>query len=280
MTRTRLSLLLVAVLAAWPAAAQKTPQVGPGYRMGAEDLVKVDVVEAPSLATQARVSDAGTLEVPVLGAVQAAGLTPAELEAALEQRLEADYLEKATVRVQVLELRSQTVTVIGAVANPGSYGYPGGWTLLEAISAAGGLTAERGDEVRILRRASNGLSDQVSIPLDELISRTTPKVDLPVFADDVINVEKTHPVTIYLLGEAAKTGAIPFKSTDRVSLLTVIASVGGLSDRASPHLQIKRRGADGKLTEIEANYKRILEGRDPDVELRDGDIVVVKESFF
>jgi hypothetical protein len=84
----------------------------------------------------------------------------------------------------------------------------------------------------------------------------------------------------YLLGEVASPGAITFKSTDRLTLLAAIARAGGLSERASSKIRIQRPGADGKMTEITARYKRILSGDEPDPELRDGDVIVVKESFF
>ncbi|HEX6201366.1 MAG TPA: hypothetical protein VF100_00100, partial [Thermoanaerobaculia bacterium] len=76
------------------------------------------------------------------------------------------------------------------------------------------------------------------------------------------------------------TGAMEVPSTAGVTLLTVIARAGGLSERASPRITVRRRGADGLMNELRAHYKRILEGRDPDLELVDGDIVVVAESFF
>jgi protein involved in polysaccharide export with SLBB domain len=87
-------------------------------------------------------------------------------------------------------------------------------------------------------------------------------------------------VTIYLLGEVSATGAMQFKSTEPVTLLTVIARAGGLTDRASPRLRVKRRDGDGMMQELQAHYGRILNGQEPDLELRDGDLVVVKESFF
>ena len=267
------------MLACAPALAQG-PVASADYRLGPKDRLKVEVFEVPELNAEARVADDGTVTLPVLGAVPASGLTADELAASIEQRLEADYVNRATVRVELTEVLSKTVTVLGAVAKPGTLGHPGRWTLLEAITAAGGLTAEHGDVIRVQRRAANGLTDQVTLPLEDLAQRLDPSLNLPVFPDDVINVERTRTVTIYLLGEVTTAGAMQFKSTEPVTLLTVIARAGGLTDRASPKLRIKRRGDDGLMHEIEANYRRILDGQDPDLDLEDGDILVVKESFF
>jgi protein involved in polysaccharide export with SLBB domain len=60
----------------------------------------------------------------------------------------------------------------------------------------------------------------------------------------------------------------------------VIAKAGGLTDRASNSIRIKRRGLDGKDAETIANYRRIVAGKDPDPVLRADDVLIVKESFF
>ncbi len=78
----------------------------------------------------------------------------------------------------------------------------------------------------------------------------------------------------------SKPGAVDFKSTERITLLATIARSGGLTDRAAKSIRIKRADAPAGTPEIEVDYKRILAGKDPDVELRQGDIVIVKESFF
>ena len=59
-----------------------------------------------------------------------------------------------------------------------------------------------------------------------------------------------------------------------------IAKAGGLNDRASNTIRIKRRGADGKDIEIRANYRRIVSGKEPDAVLKPDDVLIVKESFF
>jgi polysaccharide biosynthesis/export protein len=274
------ALVCAALAVAPPATAQSPPQVASSYRLGAADRVRVAVAEVPQLGFTGALSPAGTITVPVVGEVPAAGLTAAELAAELERRLEADYLARATVTVEVLEVQARSVSVLGAVKSPGTYGFAGDWTLLEAIGAAGGLAADRGNTVRVVRRADNGLSDQIELPLADLVDRADARLNLPVLPNDVIHVERATKVTIYLLGEVASVGAMELPSTERMTLLTAIARAGGLTDRASPRITIKRHGADGRITDFQVHYKRILSGRDPDVELAHGDIVLVEESFF
>lgn len=262
------------------AQGQAPSAVSASYELGPRDLVRIEVFEVPELNVEARVEEDGTVTLPVVGAVPALGLTAGELERSLETLLEESFVNRATVQVELTEVLSKTVTVIGAVARPGTLGHPGDWTLVEAITAAGGLTEGHGRHVHVQRRAANGLSDQVSVPIDELVARMDPTLNLPVLPDDVINVERIRTVTIYLLGEVANKGALQFRGSGAPTLLTVIAQAGGLTDRASPRLVVKRRGEDGLMREIKAHYGDILDGDAPDLDLQDGDLVVVKESFF
>jgi polysaccharide biosynthesis/export protein len=252
-----------------------------GYRLGPKDLVEIRVLELPELASlERRVSEKGTINLPFLGEVAAAGLTDAELAARIKTELEREMLQRASVAVQVREFRARPIAVIGAVNTPGNLEFAGRWTLLEAITAAGGLSDSHGRTAYILRHADNGLSDQIAIDLDDLFVRADPRMNIPIFPNDLINIPVTLEVTIYFLGEVAQPGALTFKSTERITVLTAVSRAGGLTDRAARKILIRREDASGKSQEIEVDYKRLVAGKDPDIQLRAGDVVVVKESFF
>jgi polysaccharide export outer membrane protein len=270
--------LLLSLLAAAGHAQGKDPT----YRIGPRDMLVVRVDEDAKLNGDHRVAEDGTVNIPLVGDVPVAGKTPSEVAAVLKKLLEDKYMQRASVDVQVTQFLSRPIAVIGAVNRPGNLGFSGRWTVLEALTAAGGLAENHGNVVYILRRADNGLSDQVTINLDELMVRGDPKVNLPIFANDLINVPGTIELTIYCLGQVARPGAMQFKSNERISVLTAIAHAGGLTDRASSKIQIKRvAGASASgPNEIIVDYKKILAGKEPDLELRQGDVLVVKESFF
>jgi polysaccharide export outer membrane protein len=273
-----LSLLAVAP----PLPAQTVPvggSAGPSYRLGPKDLIAIKVVEVPDLNVESRVSESGTVTLPLIGDVPAEGLTEAGFAQRLKELLEAKYVNRATVSIEVREFRSRPITVIGAVKTPGNLAFSGRWTLIEALAAAGGLADAHGDVVYVMRRAENGLTDQVAIRVDNLFVQGDPKSNIPIFANDLINVPSTIEVTVFCLGEVLSPGALKFKSTERISVLSVIARAGGLSDRASKKLSIKRRRGEALLEEIEVDYKRILAGKEPDVALHDGDVLVIKESL-
>lgn len=273
-----LSLLASVSLALLPPALAQEPARAAGYRIGPKDLVRIQVYEVPELNGERRVGENGTINLPQLGDVAAAGLTDEELESRLRELL-SRYVQRATVNVELVEFRFKPITVIGAVRQPQALAFSGRWSLLEAITAAGGLAEGHGGKIYVLRRADNGLSDQVVVDARDLLVRADPKVNLPIYANDLINVPAASEVTIYCLGEVATPGAIAFKSTDRVTLLAAIARAGGLTDRAASRILVRRAGA-GTGSELTVDYKRILAGKEPDLELRSGDVVVVKESFF
>ena len=270
--------VVLGLLLAVPAHTQAP--VSSGYRIGPKDLVEIKVFEVPELNIERRVAEEGTINLPLIGDVPVQGLTDVELASRLKALLEAKYVQRASVAVQVREFRSKPISVLGAVKQPGNLALSGRWTLLEALSAAGGLTDAHADTIYVLRRAENGLSDQISINVDDLMVRADPNANVPIFANDIINVPAKVEVAVFCLGQVAHPGAVSFQSTERITVLTAIARAGGLTDRASRDIQIKRRDHTGRDLDLEANYRRIVTGKDADISLQSGDVVIVKESFF
>jgi polysaccharide export outer membrane protein len=270
-------LVLIGILTApVPATAQSNAS---GYRVGPKDLIEVQVLEEPKFNGEIRVAEDGTIDLPYVGSLSVQGRTVNEVASDVRRLLERDLLQRATVTAQVKEFRSRPISVIGAVKEPGNLQFSGRWTLVEAITAAGGLSSEYGKTIYVMRRADSGLSAQLQIPVDELMLRANPSLNIPIYAGDLINVSPAVDVTVYCLGEVNRPGAVVFKDTERISLLTAIANVGGPTDRAGKRAFIQRQTAEGQ-TEIEVDLKRIIDGRSPDVLLQAGDVIVVKESFF
>ena len=270
-------LIFVVLAACWsrPTAAQSAD-----YRIGARDLVELKVLEAPDFDGELRVNDDGVVNHPILGELRIGGRTRSEAIDLITESLEARYIQKgrATVSLDIREVRSRAINVIGAVKNPGELEFSGRWTLVEALTAAGGLTQSHGNIVHVIRRA-NGLTDQIEVSLDDLLVRADPTVNLPLRANDLVNVPETIDVTLYCLGEVQSPGPLVFKSNERITLLTAIARAGGLTDRAARRIQIQRQDRSGRTEQIVVDYRAIVSGRQPDVELRRGDVINVKQSF-
>jgi len=280
-------LALVSVVADGLASSAAPPTATPtrapsrwDYRIGPKDLLDIHVSEIPDLNVERRVSEDGTIALPLLGSFSVRGFTAAEAADRLKRLLESKYVQRATVDIQVKEYRSRPISVIGAVNSPGPLAFSGRWTLLEALTAAGGLASNHGNTIYVLRRADNGLSDQLAVSVNDLMLRADPTVNIPIYSNDLINVPAEVDVTVYCLGQVASPGALTFKSSDRITLLAAISRAGGLTDRASNHIVIKNAHPVDGQAQITANYGQILAGRAPDITLSGGDIIVVKESFF
>jgi len=252
------------------------------YRIGPQDVLIVKVYETPELNTPdgVRVGADGRISLPNAGGITVAGLNENDAALEIKRVLEQCCVNRATVTVQVKEYRHKPISVIGAVARPGPLPSSGRMTLLDVLMAAGSVGPGHGDVVYVIRHADNGLTDQLTVRIDDLLLRGDARVNVPIFPGDLVNVPASVEVTIFCLGEVKTPGAITFKSTDRMTLLTAIARAGGLTDRASNKLLIKREGVGNVIEELQVDYKAVLAGKVPDPALKENDVIVVKESFF
>lgn len=279
--KRHLILATLIVLAAFSAAAQSDlPLLTSDTTIGPRDVLEVRVLEDPTISGRAVVNDDGQIILNVVGKVRVAGLTPPQVEASLRQLLESKYITKATVSVQVSEYGSKPISIVGSVHNPGRIGASGGMTLIQALTQAGGLTPGYGKELYILRTGSNGLSEQLSIDIEELMVSGNPDLNIPLAPNDLINVPIDTPVTIYVMGEVMKPGKAQFRRSQTPTLLQAIADAGGPTDRAAKNAIIKRTLTAGKQERLVINYRDIIKGKKPDVVLQDNDTVVVEESIF
>ncbi len=270
--------LATAILLQPLSAAQEPPSVTP-YRIGPRDKVQISVAELEGLDRELEVAEDGSIAMSELGRVDTEGLTAEQLAVRIRTQLESKGLRTATVSVSVTYRSSRPVSILGAVNKPGIHHVPRRATLMEVILNAG-LGTTHGPDIIISRRAANGLSDEVRITVEDLLETGDPRVNIPILGGDVIRVPPARELTVYFLGAVVETGSQTFRGNQPVTLLTSLLGSGGLSETASNKILIRRLEASGQRREIVVNYRRMLKGHDPDVELADGDIIIVKESFF
>ena len=251
-----------------------------GQIIGPKDQLQIRVDQMPALPSEYEVGADGTITLGVAGRIDVQGLTEEQLANRIEALLLEQGLRRANVDVRVTAYRSRPVTVLGAVSQPGNQTIPGRSTLLDVLLAAGGLAETHGETVRVRRRADNGLSDQVEVAVDALFERGDLDANLPISPGDVIHVPEARTVRVLLMGEVANVGELTFRGGERATVLTAIAKAGGLSETAADKITIQRLNDSGGRTEIVVDFQRILNGRDSDVALEDGDLLVIKESFF
>ncbi|MBV8516525.1 MAG: SLBB domain-containing protein [Acidobacteria bacterium] len=271
-------LSLIVVLATF-ASAQELPILSNDSPVGPRDTLDIKVLEDPTMSGRTVINDDGSVALNVVGKVQVAGLTASQIEARLKTLLETSFITKATVSVQVVEFASKPISVVGAVVRPGRIGATGNTTLIQAITQAGGLTPGYGRELYVLRTGRNGLSEQVAIDIEDLMVNGNADLNIPLAPNDLVNVPLDTPVTVYVTGEVMRPGKAQFRRSQTPTLLQAIADAGGLTDRASRKIIIKRM-VNGKETTLRADYKNIVRGRVRDVVLLDNDTVVVDEALF
>ena len=147
-----------------PASPAKTPagDTSNSYVIGASDLLTVTVWKQATLSGTMLVRPDGMISIPLLGDVQAAGLTPLQLSAQIATKLKK-FIQDPSVSVLVSQIHSKVIYMLGEVGKKGPIDMTPGMTLLQAISCAGGLTdyANKG-KIYILR---NQAGKQVKIPV-------------------------------------------------------------------------------------------------------------------
>ncbi|HEY9156543.1 polysaccharide biosynthesis/export family protein [Candidatus Binatus sp.] len=167
-----------------PHAAAKAAEP---YVIGSDDELEVIVWTQPQLSGKVIVASDGTIAMPLIGRVPAAGLTPDTLKADLEKRY-ARYVHGANVTVRVSDPASHVFYVLGQVTKPGVYKLHSGEVLSQALAEAGGLGefADAG-KIRILRRKEN---ETVVLTVNYNVVRSGGDLsaDVPVEPGDTVSV--------------------------------------------------------------------------------------------
>lgn len=161
------------------------------YRIGVGDKLGVRVFQVEDLSFDELVVDtSGNINLPLIGAVQGAGLTAAEMSTAIAGRLAAQYLRNPQVSVTVKEAASQKITVDGAVTKPGVYEMRGSTSLLQAVAMAEGPTRVADlTKVAVFR----SIEGRRSVALFDLSAiRQGREADPQVLGDDVIVVDTSR----------------------------------------------------------------------------------------
>jgi polysaccharide biosynthesis/export protein len=152
--------------AALPAASQG---VGTdSYVIGASDVLTVTVWKEPTLSGMLLVRPDGKISLPLLGDVQASGLTPLELANQVAEKLKK-YVQNPNVSVVVSQIHSKVVYLLGEVGKKGPVDMTPGMTLLEAISTAGGLTDFANTKKMYILRDEDGKHKRIPVHYKEAL---------------------------------------------------------------------------------------------------------------
>jgi polysaccharide export outer membrane protein len=265
--------LLLVFAAATIAGAQEN-----NYVLGAHDVLTITVFDQEDLSGAFTVDGDGSFTYPLIGRVNAAGLTLRQLEAELKKRLAAGYLKNPQLSVKVDEYRSKRVFIVGEVRQPGTYTLMANTSLIEALSRAGSTTADAIGEVVVVRGNGGGESTGPVLP-DQAQQAEVVRVDLKELEAGVlsknVNVRDGDTIfvprgeKIYVSGQVKSPGAYSIQKG--TTLLQVLSLAGGVTDR----------GASGrtKVIRIVGGQKKEFKLKLDDV-VEPGDTIVVPERYF
>jgi polysaccharide export outer membrane protein len=227
----------------------------------------MNVFGRPELTTTVYVSDAGTIDVPLAGSIPVAGLTPSEAaERIATAYREGEYLVDPQVNLVLAALRSQQISVVGEVGNPGRYPLDTRTSILDALALAGGVT-ERGEERAFILRRREGGVDRFEVDLRDLFATGTGQI-VELRAGDTVLVPKAP--LFYIYGEIRSPNSYALRPD--MTVIEAIAVAGGLTERGSSRrVEVKRKGKDGRTRAVDIGIDEPVQ---PD------DIINVRERIF
>jgi len=288
----------IVLLCTWPSLVQSVPAstqavsvaadaTSGEYQIGPDDVLTVNVADAPEFGGRFRVSDSGVIEIPGLGAaIHAEGQTPIELAHTIRDALlEAKQLRDPRVTVFVDEYHGRTITVLGAVSKPGVYSLAKHTNVLEALSMAGGALPNSGNTVTIVRGRASAEATNTTVgsvqtmDLARLLKGEDSTDGLEVRNGDVINVAAAQ--IVYVVGAVMKPGGFAMVDpASGVSVVQALALAEGFRPIAATHrgLIIRQSTSDHARQEIPVDVAQMMVGKTSDVVLAPNDILYIPES--
>lgn len=239
------------------------------------DLVRVDVFGSPDLSGRYRVSQTGEVDLILAGRLHIAGLTSEAAATELEQLLRnKDILKNPHVNVFVQEYLSHGVTILGEVKNPGMYPSLGEHRLYDLIASAGGFTSSASNRITILRADKPNPPEVLEL---SNMAMTDGASDVPLSAGDRV-VVGTGGI-VYVIGDVGRTGGFVLSRTDpELTVLKALSLAGGFNHTAKTSAATILTQTTNGLTHKDFNLNKIIQHKEPDLELHAGDVLYIPAS--
>jgi len=239
------------------------------YLLGPEDTVEISVFRQDELKMETTVSPLGKISYYLIDDIQAAGLTQFQLRDKIKEEL-TKFIKDPEVVVRITEYRSHKVFVLGQVTNPGVFHMRNDFTLVEAISAAGGITSDAylGGAYVVRDR------EVLLVNFFKLIENGNMGENIPLMPNDVIYIPDNKEQRVFVIGEVNKQSAIP--TGDGLTLLEAIAEAGGFTHDANKGGILVMRGnlSEPQIMRIDAKRMDLT----TNIPLQRGDIIYVASS--
>jgi polysaccharide export outer membrane protein len=273
-----------------PGSASPAPSAIPDYVISPQDVLSVEVFEEPQFSRDCIVSPSGTIALPLLKPITAAGLSTNELAAFIAHDLtDSGLLSRPVVTVTLKASPQSTVIVNGAVKNPQAVPLLGRAKLLQLVSQAGGLADDAGSTLTVnrgpaglreLAREGKPLTSPVNVEVKGLLDGTGSGADVDVFPGDRVTVPRAG--LFYVLGEVVRPGGYNLRDAqEQISILKALAIAGDVTSLAKAKKAVlirKDPKAPGGREQIALNIPGIIAGRTPDQQVLADDVLYVPSS--
>jgi polysaccharide biosynthesis/export protein len=255
----------VLLFAALPIAA--AAQTSTSYLLGPGDMIEVSLVSQQGETTKTRINADNTVVLPLIGRIMLGGKSLIDAQTFVEQNYrEGKFLNSPIVRIDVVSYESQKISVLGQVFNQGLLPLDRPYTITEIIARAGGLTAEAGDTISLVRPSTNGQPARQDLDMVAILSgeRAAPLVQ----PGDVVFVPRA--ATVSVVGAVSRAGV--FKISRGMTVQQAVAVAGDVTRvGALDSLRVRRLAKDGSRNLISV----ALDGT-----VQDGDVIIIKERLF
>ncbi len=247
--------------------------VAQDYVIGVEDVLDIRVWGSPDLSVVVPVRPDGKVTVPLVGDIQAAGLTTSDLKKELENRL-VEFVKNPVVTVIVQAVNSFKVYVVGGVKT-GVIDLKRKTTLMELLAMIGSLENADLKGAFILRGG-----EKLQVDFHALAVKGDVTQNIEILPGDIIFIPDNFDKRIQIIGAVKNPSTISYR--DGLTLLDAILLAGGLTEFANPNKILVVRNNGGESKTIEVKFKEVIEKGDAtqNIALEPGDLVIVKEGLF
>jgi polysaccharide export outer membrane protein len=264
------------------------------YQLGPRDVLEIEVyeLEEPNKSKQLRmrVSQDGSIVLPLLGPLAAAGRTARELQVEIARRLGDEFLVNPSVNVLVAEHQARRVTALGALQQPGTFFLKdNSTTLIDVLALAGGPSEKAGSVVFVVHEAGSDDVDAVpaalrpvdaarpnivKVDLVDLVERGDPSANCVLQDGDIVHVPPAPQ--FFVMGEVKQGGAFPLRGD--ITLLRAIALAGGLKEEATPSATVLIRTTERGRVTMPIDLNQVEAGSNKDLKMQPDDVLVVSQS--
>jgi polysaccharide biosynthesis/export protein len=257
------------VFGLFAAFAFSTSRADTEYLLGTGDVIRVNVFKNPDLSIDARVSESGSIAYPLIGGVPVRGLTLAAAEKKIAEMLkEGGFVLSPQINILVTQGFNNLVSVLGGVRNPGRYSLDAAGGHLSGMLAAAGGVGDTGGDLVVVSGVRGGKPFRREIDIVKMAS-SSPGDDVDLAGGDTLFVNRAP--MFYIYGQVQRPGQVRLERN--MTVMQALASGGGFTGKGTGRGLVRHRRdpATGKVKE---------EGVNLDDEVRDEDVIYVKESLF